>query len=364
MEFYKLISSGIFILALSGCSDSDVNSIKNGVMKTYSENLTVGQALESWSKIQKCDTTTWESFKSERGEKIVSFRCSIEKEASFSSIGLNTKTILESIGIYDINAIYSKLENEINGFENQKKQLMDKIQQEEQILSDLNSKFSERKEEKKLLELELKKIYIEEEETRKNFEVIWNKYNDSALLPKDPVEKKKAIETLKNAYQKRDEIQKRLSIKKDEIQTEMSKIRADRFEEQELQGKEHSLQYMKKNAQEKIASMNSSIEKGKKDVQNIEMTSDALEQLKKVNLIIQFTLTADGKSFAPSYEGVEYTYKDSKTYEKHIATNTRDILMITEARKRFGLGNGLLISTYLNKIFEVGYTPELYEQRK
>ena len=82
MIFYKFVASGVAILLLSACSDSDVNGVKNGVMKNFSQSLTVGQAIDSWSKTQKCDTTQWEAFKSARGEKFVSFKCSIEKESS------------------------------------------------------------------------------------------------------------------------------------------------------------------------------------------------------------------------------------------------------------------------------------------
>lgn len=362
MTFCKLIASGVFILALSGCGNSDIDGVKNGIMKNFSQTLTVGQAIDSWSKTQKCDATKWESFKSERGEKIVSFECFIEKEASFFIAGLNAQNILQSYDIKDINAVYRKLEDDIENYESKKQELN----------QGLNKLEAEKVETVKILENELSLAQEKEDSLKEQVEIARNEiprldkeYKDSInwqLPPNDErIRKEKEYQLIRKEayenYQNLDHVYYEARRNKEQIrynkQSTFSRLDSDINREKER-------------LKETINAMNASIEKGKKDVQKIEMTSDALGQLKKVNLIIQFTLTADGKSFAPSYEGVEYIFKDSKMYAQDIANGTRAILVNAQVFKQVGHFSavGLVTAAYLNRAYEVRFSPEFYEERK
>lgn len=73
--FVSLLSLGAMSL-LTGCGN-DVDVVKNGVLPAYSENVTVGNAVESWAKTQECTATNWESIITEREEKIIQFTCEL-----------------------------------------------------------------------------------------------------------------------------------------------------------------------------------------------------------------------------------------------------------------------------------------------
>ena len=363
MKFLKLGVSTVIVFIFSACSDSNVNGVKNGVMKNFSQSLTVGQAIDSWSKTQKCDTTKWEAFKSDRGEKIVSFKCSIEKESSLSTVGLNTQSILQSHDIKDVNAVYSKLEDNIENYESKKQEL-------NQGMAKLEA---DKAETMKMLEDELFLVQEKEDSLKAQVEDAKNEipkldkaYQSSRnwqAPPNDETRRKdKEYQQIrKEAYEHYQ------NLEREYYEVHRNKERILSNKQSTFSRLDSNINREKERVKESINAMNVSIEKGKKDVQKIEMTSDVLEQLKKVNLIIQFTLSADGKSFVPSYEGVEYSFKDSKMYAQDIATSTQVIMMGVEVLKRFGgFGGtgGLLTSAYLDKAYKVEFRPEFYEQRK
>lgn len=70
-----MIAMGVLF---TGCND--ISTVKNGVLEDFSESLTVGQALETW-KTQECLDTKWDSFTTDRGEKVVSFTCPLDVES-------------------------------------------------------------------------------------------------------------------------------------------------------------------------------------------------------------------------------------------------------------------------------------------
>lgn len=356
MKFLKLGVSAIIVLIFSACSDSNVNGVKNGVMKNFSQSLTVGQAIDSWSKTQKCDTTKWEAFESERGEKIVSFKCSMEKEASLSAVGLNTQSILQSNGIKDVNAVYGNLEGAIENYESKKQELNQGLAKLEADVSAINQKVS-------LAEEEANQLKNQTDNAYKEYNSAENEYSNIHGVTKG-MNSNDRDRLWKESYAKKQEVLKQYQNIRDEYNKANSNLWSEKSKQDSAK---RSLENEKERVKKDISAMNTSIEKGKKDVQKIEMTSDALEQLKKVNLIIQFTLSADGKSFLPSYEGVEYSFKDSKMYAQDIATSTQAIMMGVEVLKRFGgFGGtgGLLTSAYLDNAYKVGFHPEFYEQRK
>lgn len=62
-------------ILFSGCRETD--TVKNGILHDFSNSLTVGKALETWSA-QECTDTEWNSFTTNRDEKIVSFTCKLD----------------------------------------------------------------------------------------------------------------------------------------------------------------------------------------------------------------------------------------------------------------------------------------------
>lgn len=356
MKFLKLGVSAVIVLIFSACSDNDVNGVKNGVMKNFSQSLTVGQAIESWAKTQKCDTTKWESFKTDRGEKIVSFKCSVEKESSLSAIGLNTQSILQSHDVKDVNFVYSKLEGDIENYESKKQELNKGLAKLEADVSEINQKVL-------LAEEEANQLKNQTDNAYKDYQSAENEYSNIHGTTKG-MNSNDRDRLWKESYAKKQEALKQYQNMRDEYNKANSNVWSEKSKQNSAK---RSLENEKERVKKDISAINTSIEKGKKDVQKIEMTSDALEQLKKVNLVIQFTLSADGKSFVPSYEGVEYSFKDSKMYAQDIATSTQAIMMGVEVLKRFGgFGGtgGLLTSAYLNQAYKVSFQPEFYEQRK
>lgn len=87
---------------MTGCFNNDINIVKDAVIDKISKTITVGQALDSWAKTQKCDSIIWESFETDRGENIVQFVCEIE----------NLSTLDKILDIDDLNEI-EKINKEI-----------------------------------------------------------------------------------------------------------------------------------------------------------------------------------------------------------------------------------------------------------
>lgn len=99
----------IVILSLtilsSGCSE--INTVKNGVLSDFSNSLTVGKVLETWSA-QECTDTKWDSFTTDRDEKIVSFTCKLDVKSIKTSFD-NLATDEESA---EAEAEYKKAKSE------------------------------------------------------------------------------------------------------------------------------------------------------------------------------------------------------------------------------------------------------------
>jgi hypothetical protein len=69
----KIRASLLLVLAsLAGCA-SEIDQIKEGRMDAYPE-FTVGQAFDNRNV---CESTSWESFKDDRGRTIVEYRCQL-----------------------------------------------------------------------------------------------------------------------------------------------------------------------------------------------------------------------------------------------------------------------------------------------
>lgn len=98
-----IITTVVAIFIFSGCGNSYVDSVKNGVLPKYSNSVTVGNALEYWAKQQNCDSTKWEEFETEREEIVVSFTCTISSQndsfinVAKSQYSQGEKNISESI---------------------------------------------------------------------------------------------------------------------------------------------------------------------------------------------------------------------------------------------------------------------------
>ena len=97
-HFILLVS----LFFMTGCFNNDINIVKDAVIDKISKTITVGQALDSWAKTQKCDSIIWESFETDRGENIVQFVCEIE----------NLSTLDKILDIDDLNEI-EKINKEI-----------------------------------------------------------------------------------------------------------------------------------------------------------------------------------------------------------------------------------------------------------
>jgi len=61
-------------------ASSKVDIIKNGLIEDYSSDITIGEALNIWSKKTNCKDAKWLESKNERQESIVSFSCFANKE--------------------------------------------------------------------------------------------------------------------------------------------------------------------------------------------------------------------------------------------------------------------------------------------
>lgn len=71
----KYITMIAVALLFTGCND--ISTVKDGVLEDFSESLTVGKALETWNA-QECLDTEWDSYSTDRGEKVVSFTCNLD----------------------------------------------------------------------------------------------------------------------------------------------------------------------------------------------------------------------------------------------------------------------------------------------
>lgn len=67
------VSILVGILGISGCSDSPIDTVKDGVLK-FNKTITVGEALDNW---QNCKTRKWEAFKTNNGMQVVNFTCNL-----------------------------------------------------------------------------------------------------------------------------------------------------------------------------------------------------------------------------------------------------------------------------------------------
>lgn len=59
------------ILSLTGCGESDIDIVKNGVMD-FNKTITIGNALDNW---KSCESSKWDSFQTDNGIKVVEFSC-------------------------------------------------------------------------------------------------------------------------------------------------------------------------------------------------------------------------------------------------------------------------------------------------
>ncbi len=66
-------------------------------MSEYSNTITVSQAVDNWSKKQKCEKTTWEQVKLENGEENVIFTCNISRDYFNPSTINNSMPLEEAI---------------------------------------------------------------------------------------------------------------------------------------------------------------------------------------------------------------------------------------------------------------------------
>ena len=64
----------VLFLLFCACGNSDINSIKNGIMDGY-ETTTIGKAFDA-----SFDETKWEAFESKKGEKVVQFAGKISED--------------------------------------------------------------------------------------------------------------------------------------------------------------------------------------------------------------------------------------------------------------------------------------------
>lgn len=96
------------------------------------------------------------------------------------------------------------------------------------------------------------------------------------------------------------------------------------------------------NAQAEVSNTYAAKESAYKAVQEIGEHL-ARKQVKNGKFVIQFLLSADGKSFEPGYSGIEYTFEDGKIYSE--AFNA-------------------LVAAYRNQKIELGISMNSYESRQ
>jgi len=77
---YKYLSIPLVVM-LSGCGN-DIDAIKSGVLES-NKTTTIGQAFNNW---QSCQKTSWESFKTDNGTRVVEFTCDQKIKPYFDKI--------------------------------------------------------------------------------------------------------------------------------------------------------------------------------------------------------------------------------------------------------------------------------------
>jgi len=72
MSKLKVLVIGVFLsLILIGCSNSDIDSVKNGVMN-FNKTITVGEAFDNWND---CEDSKWDAFETDNHIHVVEFTC-------------------------------------------------------------------------------------------------------------------------------------------------------------------------------------------------------------------------------------------------------------------------------------------------
>jgi DNA repair exonuclease SbcCD ATPase subunit len=319
-----------------GCGDGGIDGVKKGVMTKYSNNLTVGQALESWSKTQKCTKVKWESFTTERGEKMVNFTCTVQGEAQLASMGLDETEILKSgYGIKDVQSVYADLEALMDGYDEQKKQLIQEIPQRKEVLVNLNSQLSKVKEEIEILEKETQKARAECQQSEEEARAI-----SSPRVSVHSEEYKNYEKKWKEAYDRAGLICSKSRDKDQEKQSKINKLSPIQLEK-DIESLEHQIKRIEDNAKSEIASMDRMIANGKEKIQTIDSLNEAITQLDKIDMIVQFALSVDGKSFQAKYNGIKYFFKDTKTYKE-----SANILLNAYGNEVYNIGYGFRLENY------------------
>lgn len=80
-KFVFSVSLAMAMLGLSGCSQSPVETVKNGTL-LFNQTVTVGNAFEGYSDCVP-GTPRWDFGEGTRGEEIVEFRCKIKGATDF-----------------------------------------------------------------------------------------------------------------------------------------------------------------------------------------------------------------------------------------------------------------------------------------
>jgi hypothetical protein len=93
MKMKKIIALTACTLLATGCSN-DVDLVKNGVMD-FNQTTTLGKALDNWSS---CDSTSWDSFETDNGVRVVEFTCDHHIDDFFKK----AKRLLEKSNIKEV----------------------------------------------------------------------------------------------------------------------------------------------------------------------------------------------------------------------------------------------------------------------
>ena len=103
MKLYSHFSTSILIgvlVFLSGCSDN-ISKVQDGVLNQYSNNLTVNQVINSWTKKQECAQTNWEEITTKRGAKVIIFKCELKKDY-FNSTNIKQTNLTNALNTFSI----------------------------------------------------------------------------------------------------------------------------------------------------------------------------------------------------------------------------------------------------------------------
>ena len=94
---------------LSGC-DNDVDIVTKGTIPFFSNNVSVGDTVNLWSKTQQCSNMQWSSFTNEKKEKIVQFICD-------QQISQFQKSTNGNINTGELTKKYNQAMNELKGIQ-------------------------------------------------------------------------------------------------------------------------------------------------------------------------------------------------------------------------------------------------------